>query len=228
MSSKNISSNSSNNILLFSIEQWEFIRRLRNSGLTKDQICQAFDDLDRIERELGERLFHSNNSNNNSTATSSSILNLNENLFNLLQTQFNNNNMTTNTDTNLFAKQFQIFMAKNIAALNYQQRLNISTSSINNSCTVPSTTTPSLSSTTTTPSTTSSPSSIISNNSNNNNQTLNLTTTNLTNNSNNHVNNKNLSSPLSVNNNGDAMTTGTTLNSYEIDDDIKDLDEFRA
>lgn len=39
--------------LLFSIEQWELIRRLRNSGISKEDIIQAFDELDRIERDLG-------------------------------------------------------------------------------------------------------------------------------------------------------------------------------
>ncbi len=42
-----------NGSLLFSIEQWELIRRLRNSGLTKEQIGQAFDDLNKIEQDLG-------------------------------------------------------------------------------------------------------------------------------------------------------------------------------
>lgn len=42
-----------NGSLLFSIEQWELIRRLRNSGLTKEQIGQAFDDLTKIEQDLG-------------------------------------------------------------------------------------------------------------------------------------------------------------------------------
>ena len=180
---------SKNNSLLFSIEQWEFIRRLRNSGLTKDQICQAFDDLDRIERELGERLFH-NNSVTTTTTTSSSSSNTppftttaNENLINLFQTQFINN-----SDSNLFAKQFQLFMAKNIAALSYQNRL------INQS---------SCSTTTTTTSTISSPI---------------MTTTN-------NVNNKTISSSSSPMNN-DNLTT--TLNLYEIDDDIKELDDFRT
>lgn len=42
-----------NGTLLFSIEQWELIRRLRNSGLSKEQIGQAFDDLNKIEQDLG-------------------------------------------------------------------------------------------------------------------------------------------------------------------------------
>lgn len=42
-----------NGSLLFSIEQWELLRRLRNSGLTKEQIGQAFDDLAKIEQDLG-------------------------------------------------------------------------------------------------------------------------------------------------------------------------------
>jgi hypothetical protein len=42
-----------NSSLLFSIEQWELTRRLKNSGLTKEQLCQAFDDLDKMDKELG-------------------------------------------------------------------------------------------------------------------------------------------------------------------------------
>ena len=38
---------------LFTIEQIELIRRLRNSGLTKEQLGQAFDSMDRLDRELG-------------------------------------------------------------------------------------------------------------------------------------------------------------------------------
>lgn len=45
---------SKNSSLLFTIEQWELTRRLKNSGLTKEQLCQAYDDLDRIEAELGQ------------------------------------------------------------------------------------------------------------------------------------------------------------------------------
>ena len=47
------SSPSSSSSLLFSIEQWELIRRLRNSGVSKDDIFSAFDELDRVERDLG-------------------------------------------------------------------------------------------------------------------------------------------------------------------------------
>ncbi|XP_071146524.1 homeobox-containing protein 1-like [Mytilus edulis] len=40
-------------INMFSIEQIELIRRLRNSGITKHQVIEAFDSLDRIDGELG-------------------------------------------------------------------------------------------------------------------------------------------------------------------------------
>ncbi|XP_063412420.1 homeobox-containing protein 1-like [Mytilus trossulus] len=40
-------------ISMFSIEQIELIRRLRNSGITKHQVIEAFDSLDRIDGELG-------------------------------------------------------------------------------------------------------------------------------------------------------------------------------
>ena len=42
-----------NSNLFFSIEQWELTRRLKNSGLSKEQLCQAFDDIERIEKDLG-------------------------------------------------------------------------------------------------------------------------------------------------------------------------------
>jgi hypothetical protein len=56
--------------LQLSVEQWELLRRLRNSHLTKMQIIRAYDELDRLDRELGN-LF---NSANPSTLSSSSII----------------------------------------------------------------------------------------------------------------------------------------------------------
>ena len=44
--------------LQLSVEQWELLRRLRNSHLTKQQILRAYDELDRLDRELGN-LFNS-------------------------------------------------------------------------------------------------------------------------------------------------------------------------
>jgi hypothetical protein len=44
--------------LQLSVEQWELLRRLRNSHLTKTQIIRAYDELDRLDRELGN-LFNS-------------------------------------------------------------------------------------------------------------------------------------------------------------------------
>ncbi|XP_041358370.1 homeobox-containing protein 1-like isoform X2 [Gigantopelta aegis] len=38
---------------LFSIEQAELIRRLRNSGITKEQVVQAFESFERIDEDLG-------------------------------------------------------------------------------------------------------------------------------------------------------------------------------
>lgn len=52
--------------LQLSVEQWELLRRLRNSHLTKTQIIRAYDELDRLDRELGN-LFntaHSSSSTN--------------------------------------------------------------------------------------------------------------------------------------------------------------------
>ncbi|XP_054707708.1 homeobox-containing protein 1-like [Uloborus diversus] len=39
---------------LFTIEQIELIRRLRNSGITKEQVAMAFDQMDRLDAELGK------------------------------------------------------------------------------------------------------------------------------------------------------------------------------
>ncbi|KAG8192803.1 hypothetical protein JTE90_019119 [Oedothorax gibbosus] len=40
---------------LFTIEQIELIRRLRNSGITKEQVSMAFDQMDRLDVELGSK-----------------------------------------------------------------------------------------------------------------------------------------------------------------------------
>ena len=90
--------------LLFTIEQWELLRRLRTSGLTREHVCQAYDDLDRIERDLC-----------NIYATSNDVTATN----NLIQIQ----NGTSNVDPLTLAKNlqnFQIMMAKNLAAMNYR------------------------------------------------------------------------------------------------------------
>ena len=194
----------SKNTLLFSIEQWEFIRRLRNSGLTKEQICQAFDDLDRIERELGN-LFH----NPTTTTTTTTQLPTNDNLINLLQTQFNSTNQQQQQDTTLFSKSiqnFQLFMAKNIAALNFHQRL-ISQSSLPTNTTT----------TTTTTSNSSSPSPLMTSTNSN---TLNLSTNSTSVNNNNNISNR-VISPLLLNN----ESNNNNVNSlYDIEDEIKYLD----
>jgi hypothetical protein len=90
---------SKNSSLLFTVEQWELVRRLKSSGITKEQICQAFDDLDKMENDLTKYtnmklLNESNtiNTNLNSSSSSSSIgFNLNNNN--------NNNNEINSTAT---------------------------------------------------------------------------------------------------------------------------------
>ena len=59
--------------LQLSVEQWELLRRLRNSHLTKVQIIRAYDELDRLDRELGN-LFNSA-SFTNSFSSNNLILN---------------------------------------------------------------------------------------------------------------------------------------------------------
>lgn len=56
--SSNSRDGSSSISLQLSVEQWELLRRLRNSHLTKQQIIRAYDELDRLDRELGN-LFNS-------------------------------------------------------------------------------------------------------------------------------------------------------------------------
>ncbi|CAF4528885.1 unnamed protein product [Rotaria sp. Silwood1] len=51
--SSNSRDGSSSTSLQLSVEQWELLRRLRNSHLTKTQIIRAYDELDRLDRELG-------------------------------------------------------------------------------------------------------------------------------------------------------------------------------
>ena len=53
MSAATMSSPALNGLARFTVEQIELVRRLRNSGLTKDQLVQAFDAMDRLDRELG-------------------------------------------------------------------------------------------------------------------------------------------------------------------------------
>jgi len=88
---------SKNSSLLFTVEQWELVRRLKSSGITKEQICQAFDDLDKMENDLTKYtnmklLNESNtiNTNLNSSSSSSSSIGFNLN---------NNNNEINSTAT---------------------------------------------------------------------------------------------------------------------------------
>lgn len=67
-----VSSNSRDGLSLqLSVEQWELLRRLRNSHLTKAQITRAYDELDRLDRELGN-LFHTAPPSSSSSSSSSS------------------------------------------------------------------------------------------------------------------------------------------------------------
>jgi predicted XRE-type DNA-binding protein len=71
---------SKNSSLMFSIEQWELIRRLRNSGISRELICRAFDDLDKMDRDLGtlynlpanSPMNHYMNGNNSNSSSNSS------------------------------------------------------------------------------------------------------------------------------------------------------------
>ena len=79
-----ISSNPTRDVLptslQLSVEQWELLRRLRNSHLTKKQIIRAYDELDRLDRELGN-LFNTAHTPTTTTTTlpsSSTVVTLNE------------------------------------------------------------------------------------------------------------------------------------------------------
>lgn len=41
---------------VFTVDQLELIRRLRNSGLTKDQVLTAFDSFERLDNQVGTSL----------------------------------------------------------------------------------------------------------------------------------------------------------------------------
>ena len=97
---------SKNSTLLFTVEQWELTRRLKNSGLTKEQLCQAFDDLDKMEKDLGS-LYNIPLSNNNGATSSSSasastknIPNPHKNNQKPASNGFNNNSTNTNSLNN--------------------------------------------------------------------------------------------------------------------------------
>uniref|UniRef100_T1JIJ5 Uncharacterized protein n=1 Tax=Strigamia maritima TaxID=126957 RepID=T1JIJ5_STRMM len=51
--SRTMASLGSGHPVLFTIEQIELIRRLRSSGISKEQVVQAFEELDRLDAELG-------------------------------------------------------------------------------------------------------------------------------------------------------------------------------
>jgi len=42
-----------NEKVIFTVEQLELIRRLRNSGLTKEQVLAAFDSFEKLDQQLG-------------------------------------------------------------------------------------------------------------------------------------------------------------------------------
>ena len=100
--------------ILFTIEQWELIRRLRNSGLNKEHLCQAYDDLERIERELG------------------SVYDVHNDVTNVNNSQQHTNaNLTADPLTHSKNLQnFQVLMAKNLAAMNYYQGLLATTATL--------------------------------------------------------------------------------------------------
>lgn len=63
--------------LQLSVEQWELLRRLRNSHLSKIQIIRAYDELDRLDRELGSLFNVSSSTNSLNEPVSPSTMNQN-------------------------------------------------------------------------------------------------------------------------------------------------------
>lgn len=107
---------SNNSSLLFSIEQWELTRRLRNSGLSKEQVCQAFDDLERMERDLGSLYSIPLNISNLSLPCSNTSSQ---------QSTCSNLNSSLNKANEIFTKNMQNFQnlfAKNSSNLHQQQQ----------------------------------------------------------------------------------------------------------
>ena len=116
-----------NGPLLFSIEQWELIRRLRNSGLTKEQIGQAFDDLNKIEQDLGSMYNVPANSNSNSSSyQNNSLSNITGNM--------SANEVSSKLANNQIFNNMQIFqMAKSLSSMTQQRQGNSNSSNNNNS-----------------------------------------------------------------------------------------------
>ncbi|CAC5407479.1 unnamed protein product [Mytilus coruscus] len=82
-------------INMFSVEQIELIRRLRNSGITKQQVIEAFDSLERIDGELGS-LFDVP-VNKDATQHSHITRTHQQDLLSPLQTSFNQSMTRSNT-----------------------------------------------------------------------------------------------------------------------------------
>ncbi|KAJ8305060.1 hypothetical protein KUTeg_017388 [Tegillarca granosa] len=66
---------------MFTIEQIELIRRLRNSGITKEQVVKAFDSLERLDKEFGSlynvpRTSASIQNNHNNSPSNGSLNNI--------------------------------------------------------------------------------------------------------------------------------------------------------
>lgn len=107
--------------LLFTVEQWELARRLRLSGLSKEQVCQAFDDLEKMEKDLSYLISQHHQQQQQ-------------------QQQLNNNlahHSSASQSNELFLKNFQLLIAKNLANLNqfqqhHQQHQQQSSSSLPN------------------------------------------------------------------------------------------------
>ncbi|CAF0756817.1 unnamed protein product [Didymodactylos carnosus] len=99
---------SRNIALALSVEQWELLRRLRNSHLTKTQIIQAYDELDRLDRELGQvfnqqiehQPLQSHSHNQSSQKRSPTILNVHKpnDVIIQLPNDENHDIITTNND----------------------------------------------------------------------------------------------------------------------------------
>jgi len=188
--------------LLFTIEQWELIRRIRNSGLTREQLCQAYDDLDRVERDLGTiynlpfNLTESNSNTNPNANMASSILSAQQSLL---------------ADPAIFAKNLQIIMAKNIAAQRFLSQTGQVNGTVNN----------------VNGSTSSSTSSSINNGTTHNNSNSSNSSTNSTSSGSNRGTSPNANENIVNQNNKVAHNVISSNNIHEIELEAKELEEFR-
>ncbi|XP_015254577.1 PREDICTED: homeobox-containing protein 1 isoform X2 [Cyprinodon variegatus] len=83
----------------FTIEQIDLLQRLRRTGMTKQEILQALDTLDRLDREHGDKFGHRTSSSSSTYLVGGANSCTNNSASNTTATSFNNNNTASATTT---------------------------------------------------------------------------------------------------------------------------------